>query len=365
MHGIVNRTLVKDKMYNTFPSVTRAADGKLVLVYRQAIDRQQEFGKRTHVDPSSCVAMITSYDNGESWTEPEVIYNDEMGEQDPCIVCLSDGTLICTFFRWKVVPKEDKVLLGPSFDYYGRIVFDKWASVHVGTMCIRSEDNGKTWNGPFPIKPDCFQGPAAMRGNVIELMDGTLLAPLYATKKYGDLSQSLVAASNDEGKSWHYLGEVPAVADHHFVEPFIYRAPSGRIDILMRTQLDFFKYPFDETYCNLHISHSFDNGRTWTIPEETDLFCPNPVNVLNIDSTKVLFTYGQRKDPKGIEWFITDAEKPLISKNEVKMLRLAGAGADDLGYTSAVKLSDSRVLIVYYMTDSDNSACIGASFLEI
>ncbi|MDD2407034.1 MAG: sialidase family protein, partial [Sphaerochaetaceae bacterium] len=82
--------LVKDGLYNSFPSVTRAHDGSIILVYRQADNSLKTYGAVTHVDASSRIAMKISRDNGASWSDSTVIYNDEMGENDPCINTLSD-----------------------------------------------------------------------------------------------------------------------------------------------------------------------------------------------------------------------------------------------------------------------------------
>lgn len=355
--------IVKDGMYNSFPSIARTGEGKLAMVFRQAENSLRKYGKVTHVDPSSRVALVTSEDEGETWSPVRVIYDDEMGEQDPCLTCLSDGTLICTFFRWRVVPVEDKHLLGEAFKYYGRIVFDTWAAVHVGTVCIRSQDHGKSWEGPYKLEPTGFEGPAAMRGNIVELPDGKLLAPLYGTKKLGEMSRCLIVASEDQGRTWYPQGQIPGKEGHHFLEPFLYRAPSGRLDIFMRTQLDFFKLPFDQTYLNLHVSSSHDDGAVWTTPEPSPLFCPNPVHVLPVDDGQVLVSFGQRKDPKGIEALITDAETPVVRDSDRVMVRPAEDG--DLGYTSAVRLHDGTALVVYYMTDAEQEACIGATKVEL
>ncbi len=354
--------LVKDGLYNSFPSVTRAADGSLVMVYRQAQNSRKLYGAVTHVDPSSRIAMKVSSDNGVTWSDSRVIYDDEMGEQDPCVNTLSDGTLICTFFRWKVVPKEDKAVLGEAFEHFGRIVFDRWAAVHVGTSCIRSTDNGSTWDGPWHLTVQGYQGPAAMRGNVVELNDKSLLAPLYAVKRFGELSRCVVVRSTDRGRSWNVAGEVPARDGHHFLEPFLHKAPSGRLDILMRTQLDFKKLPFDQTYLNLHQASSYDGGCTWDEPQATALFCPNPVHMLALGDGRALVTYGQRRDPKGIEALVTSDELPDFNQQLVTRLRAAESG--DLGYTSAVMLDRNRALVVYYMTDEEGDACIGSTIVE-
>ncbi len=363
MNSIEHSMPIKNDMYNAFPSIVRAKNGNLVMVFRQADNSLKKYGAVSHVDPSSCVALCTSSDEGATWSEVRIIHDDEYGSQDPCITCLNDGTLLCTFFQWNVVPIEEKAVLGEAFEHYGRTVFDRWAAVHIGTVCIRSTDHGETWDGPYPMTPTGFEGPAALRGNVVELASGTLLSPLYAAKHFGDTATCLILASEDGGYSWESRGEIPADPSLHFLEPFLYQAPLGRLDILMRTQKDFRKMDFNATYLPLYRAFSTDGGTTWSTPVSTNLFCPNPVHVLSLDSDRVLLTYGQRKKPIGIEAVITDAETLDLEHPTIEVVRPADSG--DLGYTSAVRLKDGSVLVVYYMTDEEDAACIGATKIGV
>ncbi len=362
MKVLENRQVFKNDQYNTFPSLARMRGGRIILVFRQAENSLARYGAVTHVDPSSRVVSMISDDEGQSWGPVTEVYNDEMGEQDPCISCLSDGTLICTFFRWKVVPIAEKESLGPSYAYCGRDIFGIWSAVHVGTSCMRSLDDGASWEGPWQIAPTGFEAPMALRGNIVELPGGRLLAPLYGGRRFGELSRCLVMGSDDRGQSWTPVGEVPGDPEHHYLEPFLYRAPSGKLDILMRTQTDFKKFPFDETYRNLHVASSGDDGVTWTKPEAAGLFCPNPAHVLPLPGDRILLSYGQRRAPKGIEYLVTDAENPEYRDELASYARYAVDG--DLGYTSAVLLADGDVMIVYYVTDEDSGTSIGATILR-
>lgn len=367
MQIIGHETLVKNENYNAFPSIGECRSGRLVTVFRQADNSLKKYGSVTHVDPSSCAAMISSDDSGKTWSPVRVIYNDEHGTQDPCLTVLSDGTLICTFFQWKIVPKEEKEQLGEAFNYYGRIVFDRWAAMHIGTFCIRSRDEGESWEGPYPLSPTGWEGPAALRGNIVELESGKsagrLLTPLYAVKHLGGFSGCFVMASDDKGASWFPLGEVPGMDGRHFLEPFLYAAPSGRLDMLIRTQGDFFTQPFDETYMPLSVSTSDDEGKSWSAAETTGLFCPNPVHVLPLSNGSVLLSYGQRRAPRGIEALVSSPDR--LELMDTAAVQICPAESGDLGYTSAVEIDDETVMIVYYMTDEEGSTSIGASRVRL
>ncbi len=70
--------------------------------------------------------MVRSSDDGRTWSEPDVLYDDEMDNRDPHVAQMSDGSVICTFFSLTPNPKTGR-----------------W-NVHSARM-LRSTDGGKTW----------------------------------------------------------------------------------------------------------------------------------------------------------------------------------------------------------------------------
>ena len=359
---VSQKIIVQEKeKYLAFPSITRLKDGRLLLVYRQAQDRTAEYGKVTHIDPSARIMMRFSKDEGKTWSDARIVYEDEMSEQDPCVNTLADGTVLLTFFRWKVVPKEQKERLGNTFAAYGRIVFDKWAAVHTGTLCLRSVDNAESWEGPFPIEEPSREGALAMRGNIAEAADGTLFAALYGMRTLGGVTGCVVMRSHDKGKSWQKAGDIPGKGGVQFFEPFLYINPENRLYIFMRTHKTEGAHKIG-AYDNLHMSYSDDGGAHWVRPIRTDLFCPNPVHILPLKNA-LLCTYGQRKEPKRIEGLLIDKVQPDFSGKKVFTLAECGTSGD-LGYTSAVLRKDGSALVVYYMTEDDNTTGIGQSIMQ-
>lgn len=147
-----HQIICKDEWYNTFPSILKKTDGGLLLTFRRAPDWRKRFGLVTHIDPASYAAKMTSLD-GKSWgTPPSVLFNDFFhGVQDSYLHQLSDGTLLCTFFLWKVAEN------GPALPKaYTHDVMNKWKGMLVGAFSIRSSDGGDTWDEPAP-----FPEPAA------------------------------------------------------------------------------------------------------------------------------------------------------------------------------------------------------------
>src|SRR5687767_2373234 len=90
------------RYYAAFPSIVRRPDGELLVAFRRAPDRRV-FGERvSHLDPNSYLVLVRSKDAGKTWSQkPELIHAHTLGgSQDPCMVQLRDGTIICTSYAW-------------------------------------------------------------------------------------------------------------------------------------------------------------------------------------------------------------------------------------------------------------------------
>src|SRR5690606_23924265 len=92
-----------DRFHCAFPSVVKLTDGDLLLAFRRAPNRLR-YGetRNTHTDPNSYLVTVRSSDGGRTWTrQPELLYADAFGgSQDPCLLRLRDGTLLCASYGW-------------------------------------------------------------------------------------------------------------------------------------------------------------------------------------------------------------------------------------------------------------------------
>jgi hypothetical protein len=138
------------KFYCAFPSIVRRADGELLVAFRRAPDRRR-FGEPgpTHTDANSYLVLVRSQDDGKTWTqEPQPLYAHPFGgSQDPCMVQLHDGTILCTSYAWARMTAGATAKLKQPVARSGEYVF-------LGGYVLRSTDAGRTWQGPS-VPPPC------------------------------------------------------------------------------------------------------------------------------------------------------------------------------------------------------------------
>src|SRR5580765_3451458 len=98
-----------DRFYCSFPSIVRRPDGELLVAFRRAPDRRLAGETHiTHTDPNSYLMLVRSKDEGKTWTQtPELIYANPLGgSQDPCMVQLHDGSILCASYGWALLPAD-------------------------------------------------------------------------------------------------------------------------------------------------------------------------------------------------------------------------------------------------------------------
>ncbi len=358
VHKIKDIVIYEDPLfYSSFPSVVRRPDGELLVAFRRAPDRKIFNEKGTsHVDPNSYLVMVTSHD-GETWTkEPELIYAHPFGgSQDPCLLQLMDGSLICTSYGWAFVHEDGIKALKKPFAEAGGAVF-------LGGYIVRSSDGGRSWQGPvYPpsISPEIFYSalgeplPAYNRGALCETKDGHILWVVAAGDSVNRSSVHLLVSA-DKGLTWSYSCPVARDPKVTFNETSVYETPEGEIVAFMRTA------DFDDQAC---IARSTDGGRSFGKWQPMG-FRGHPLNALRLPDKRVLLTYGYRHEPYGIRARILNSECTDFASAPEIILRDDG-GNPDIGYTWPVMLDDKRILVTYYFNKNDGTRFIAGTILKI
>lgn len=347
------------QFYSSFPSVVKTKNGELLVAFRRAPDRKI-FGEpgTNHVDPNSYLMLVRSKD-GENWTkEPELIYAHPFGgSQDPCLLKLRDGTLLCTSYGWAfVLPSGVQNLKEPYFIAGGRAFF-------LGGYLLRSTDNGKSWQGPI-YPPHIDQEihysalgmplPAYNRGALYEGKSGRIFWVVAATDAQAPKKTSnYLLVSDDEGITWNYSGLVATDEKASFNETSVYETPKGDIVAFMRTA------GMDDQAC---IARSTDGGKTFQW--EKMGFQGHPLQALRLSDNRVFLAYGYRHKPYGIRARVLDEECSDYGEAPEIILREDG-GSSDLGYPWSIQLDKNHVLVVYYFNTSNGNRHIAGTVLEI
>ncbi|WP_423126708.1 sialidase family protein [Gaoshiqia sp. Z1-71] len=359
--------IYRDTMfYSAFPSVIKRPDGEILLAFRRAPERRL-FGQEgvSHTDPNSYLVMVRSRD-GENWTsDPELIYAHPFGgSQDPCLLQLTDGTLLCTGYTWGLIrPDADQVLNRPI-----TLVKSKSeqlpAFTFLGGYLVRSTDGGDTWTGPVypPNVPAETQAdvwgkplPAYNRGALCEGKDSKIYWAVAARDVVSPAKTSVyLLISEDKGLSWSYSCPVAVDNEISFNETSLYETPNGDLVAFLRTA----DMP-DHHSC---IARSSDGGKSFRWQSMN--FYGYPLHALKLPDNRVLLTYGYRNKPYGIRGRILNPECSDFETAAEFVIRDDG-GTSDLGYSWAVQLDKKRVLVVYYFNTNNGNRYIAGTILEI
>lgn len=347
------------QFYSSFPSVVKRPDGELIVAFRRAPDRRV-FGEKStnHTDTNSYLVLVRSKDNGETWTKnPELIYaNPFGGSQDPCMIQLHDGSIVCSSYGWA------RVKDGVKETFTEGLRHDNF--VFMGGYLVRSEDGGHTWSDmiipppvPASITKDVFGNPAPAynRGAMVQGKDGRLFWAVAAqTRLSPRLTSTYLMISDDGGLTWEYSCPIATDEKASFNETSLYIAPSGDIIAFMRTA-DF----GDHTV----IARSKDGGKSFE-PWEDSGFQGHPHFALPLPDGRVFLIYGYRHKPHGIRARVLNAECTDYKTAKEIVLRDDGVNSD-LGYPWATLTDDGNILATYYIHDSKGYRHIAGTLLSI
>ncbi|MEO6003182.1 MAG: GDSL-type esterase/lipase family protein [Opitutus sp.] len=347
------------KFHSAFPSVIRRPDGEIVLAFRRAPNRRalgEE--KNYHVDPNSYLVQTRSRD-GVTWTPPELLYAHPFGgSQDPCLLQLRDGPILCMTYGWTFVRPDGVPKLKPPFleNFPG--------SIFNGGYFVRSENGGKSWAGPFyppHIAPEVLRDaygefvPAYNRGALIEGRDGRIFWVCAASdQELPRKTSTYLLISEDRGVTWKYSCPVASDPKVEFNETSIYETPKGDLVAFLRSE------KFEDQTC---IARSTDGGKSFQ-PWKGMGFQGHPLHALRLPDQRVLLTYGYRHAPLGIRARILNAECTDAATAPEIVLRDDG-GTTDLGYPWSVMLDDRHVLVAYYFNVGKGIQHIAGTILEI
>jgi hypothetical protein len=348
-----------DQFYSAFPSIVRRKDGELITAFRRAPNRKLLGEKgNSHTDPNSYLVLVRSRDNGKTWSaEPEHLFAHPFGgSQDPCMVQLRDGTLVCTSYGWALVNRDYAARMDESLRH-GDFVF-------LGGWLLRSRDGGRSWQGPIlpphvgaDNTPDVLGRPvhAYNRGAMCEGRDGRLYWVTAAnTGVKPRRTENHLLISADQGLTWSYSCPVATDPQVTFNEASLYETPKGDLVAFIRTA------NFND---HTVVARSTDGGKSFQ-PWQDAGWQGHPHHALRLPDQRVFLVYGYRHPPFGIRARVLNPECTDFATAPEIVLRDDG-GNGDLGYPWGTMLTKNRLLAVYYFNQQDGTRHIAGTILEI
>jgi len=322
----------QEQRYIGWPTICRTQAGRLLVAFSGDRDH--------HICPWGKSQLISSDDEGATWSTPTTINNTPLDDRDTGLVETKQGTLLLTWFTSVAFERK------PDYARQAGKVTPEVKKEWLGHWTRRSTDGGATWQEAVPM-----QG-SAPHGSIL-LRDGRLMQ----VGKVGAGEMALaVETSVDDGQSWQVIGAVPIPPGQqykHYHEPHVAERADGSLVAMFRYQPENTEEHF------MQQSESGDGGRTWT-PTHSSGIWGYPPHLLVLKDGKMVVTYGRRKEPFSERACVSvDGGATWDTAHE---LTLCEAVNKDLGYPSSVPLSDDSILTVYYQDPGQGgNTCLWAT----
>jgi len=343
-----------------YPSITRAADGSLLVLFTQMTAEQETIGRGD-------LLLVRSTDGGQSWSDARVLFRGHRGEPRALgtMTALANGQLIAPFTELANAQTVSTVRL------------------------LTSSNNGNSWkdtkvNANVPL---VWWAPC---GKLIESADGTLVMAVYGAAVEDQLKATIhgcgLLRSTDGGKtwgdfSWIAKGPSPMIGASpsrrfSFQGPFVQPLPDGRW-LAMVTARRLNKAGDGPSVTNegpgapqvLCRLWSSDQGRTWTKPDQLmpgawpalttvgeHTLCVNTLwcgwGAMRLDVSRDGFdTFFQELMVMERGWTRGGWNNPVESPLPPTVPYLADAWSfEHYGYPSALPLDEDRVIVVFGRT---------------
>ena len=336
-----------DSSHIAFPDVARLKNGNLMVVYREGGDHY-ETGR---------LMKTFSADNGESWSMPEILYDDPVfDDRDPSITVLRSGDVLLTFYKY-IRGKKD--VTPGNHQVYTAV----------------SKDDGKTFSEPVPIgkaplvvepcfiKVNSFWTDAKGKPVFVEAISSPIIqfkdylymvtysgTPLYYTDKNKMRSPNteiFVYRKKTEAPQWKLLSRLSFPQDIWVSEPFL--LPVARNYFIMHIRSGE-KTPFSKG--SLWQTESKNYGKSWSKPRKLEIIGHAPYLHLLHDNIYVaeetVISAFRLVDYENMTEKTAYMTSQNMGKTWSEPFIILDCGEGECGYPSIVDLDKNHFFMVYY-----------------
>jgi hypothetical protein len=258
------------------------------------------------------------------------------------------------------VPRDQRrTLAGPVMRHYIRRGF---LGMMAGNGFMYSVDNGTTWLPQLAKVAEHALERAMTREAPLELLDGTLLLPVYEGYPWHS-ERSWLLRSWDGGATWEDASLIagsthppkPYRGASNYNETALLALDESTLLAVVRVDGGFVSeegaFISEGGLGELAWTISYDLGFTWEPLQRTGLW-GQPAHLLRLRGGELLCTYGHRRSPYGVGAALFTIDKNKWQTTRQIILRDDGAGWD-LGYPATVQLPDGDLYTVYYFHGKD------------
>lgn len=324
--------------YFGWPSIARLQNGLLAVACSGF--------RKGHVCPYGKAVMMTSADEGRTYTPAVPVIDTPLDDRDAGVVPFGETGVILTSFNNNRAAQRGWNPDNAEYMAHVDQITDADEAKYLGSTFRLSADCGRTFGGLFISPVTSPHGPTA-------LPDGSLL---WVGRTF---AENDVFSEKDRIEAWRvntdgtmeFVGAVPPTYRNgtlvNVCEPSCIRLPDGALLCHFRAESGLF---------TVFQTRSADGGRTWSAPVQLLSDSGGAPPHLYLTSAGVLISaYGYRTAPYGVRVMLST---DLGTAWKTDLVLWDRGVSSDLGYPATVELKDGSLLTVFYAKDAPEGPAV-------